>query len=67
MGAGAGSASPLPRRGLQAMLDVVQDLEHPGAALGRVVLLDVQLGDALQSQVAQSMPHEGHRPPQRTQ
>ncbi len=56
-----------PSRGgcLRALLQVVEDLEHAGATLRRVVLAQVQLRDALQAQVAQPMPHERHRPAQR--
>ena len=38
---------------------------HARAPLGRVVLAQVQLGDALEAQVAQLVAHEGHRPTER--
>ena len=64
---GVGSDSP---RGVVRVrrlpgLQVAQQAEDAGAALGRVVELDVEIGDALDPQArAQLVAHERHRPAQ---
>ena len=55
-GSPRGAARPLS----PPCLEIVEDLQHASAALGRVVLLDVQLRDALQAQLAQAVADEGH-------
>ena len=52
---------------LPALLELIEDLQHARAAGGGLVLLDVQLGDALQAQSAQPLAHERHRAGQRSQ
>ena len=49
-----------------ARLELVEQLQDARAPLGRVVELDVQVGDALDAQgLAQLVPHERHRPAER--
>ena len=73
--AGTGSTAEMPSRQRlrlgqltrAAALELVEDGQHARAALGRIVLFDVQLRYALKAQLAQSAAHERHRVPKSAQ
>src|SRR5262249_48944788 len=52
---------------LATLLEIVEDRQHARAAFGAVVIFDMQLGDALQAQLAEPAAYERHRMRQRTQ
>ena len=65
-GVGSDSPSGRSRSGVAAGLELVEQLEDARAALGGVVELDVEVGDAPDAQPpAELVPHERHRPAER--